>query len=152
MVIFHSKLLVYQRVNPIKSHWITIFPWFSCGFPMVFDITRGYSTWPLPSRWPLPSSHKSAAPRDALRPGRSSPASSAASAPGAGGKPWENHGKNHHGTTNPIQKLTQLNICLYIYIDIYIYIYNVSESSTAVETYFPRLTQLNFLKQNLDSP
>ena len=29
-------MLVYQRVHPIKSHWTTIFLWFSYGFPMVF--------------------------------------------------------------------------------------------------------------------
>ena len=30
-------MLIYQRVNPIKSHWITIFLWFSYGFPMGFS-------------------------------------------------------------------------------------------------------------------
>ena len=38
----------YQEVNPIKSYKTTIFPWFSYGFPMVFQIfmaSNGYFTW-----------------------------------------------------------------------------------------------------------
>ena len=43
---FNSKMLVYQRLNLIKSHETTIFPWFPHGFPMVFPwfsykFTRG---------------------------------------------------------------------------------------------------------------
>ena len=33
MVIFHSYVTNYQRVNPMKSHETTIFLWFSYGFP-----------------------------------------------------------------------------------------------------------------------
>ena len=40
MVIFNSYVGHDQRVNPIKSHETTVFPWFSYGFPLVF---LGYS-------------------------------------------------------------------------------------------------------------
>ena len=41
MVIFYSHVSHYQRVNPIKSHETTIFPW----FPMVFHYQRVPPTW-----------------------------------------------------------------------------------------------------------
>ena len=34
MAIFNSYVSHYQRVYPIKSHWTTIFLWFSYGFPV----------------------------------------------------------------------------------------------------------------------
>ena len=34
ITVFHSYVRHYQRVNPIKSHQTTIFPWFSYGFPV----------------------------------------------------------------------------------------------------------------------
>ena len=36
MVIFHSYVGHYQRLNPMKSHETTIFLWFSYGFPLVW--------------------------------------------------------------------------------------------------------------------
>ena len=36
MAMFNSNLLVIEGKIPIKSHWTTIFLWFSYGFPMVF--------------------------------------------------------------------------------------------------------------------
>ena len=47
MLIFHSYVAVYQKVNPIKSHEITIFLWFSYGFPMVF-LWASIAPWPGP--------------------------------------------------------------------------------------------------------
>ena len=37
-VIFHSKLLVYQRILNFERYWghPMLFLWFSCAFPMVF--------------------------------------------------------------------------------------------------------------------
>ena len=70
-----------------------------------YQILLIYIWWPqYPRGGPLPSSHKSAARRDALRPGRSSPASSAASAPGVamGKTHGETHGKTH-GTTTTVE-------------------------------------------------
>ena len=65
----HDKLpfsivrLIYQRVDPIKSHETTIFLWFSYGFPMVFLMLVIYqldlhSAWLHLSAWLTPSSSR----------------------------------------------------------------------------------------------
>ena len=39
MMTFQKEVQTFTRgYNPIKSHWITIFLWFSHGFPMVFPL------------------------------------------------------------------------------------------------------------------
>ena len=49
IAIFNSKVSVYQRVNPIKSHETSIFLWFSYGFLMVFLwFSYGFPVFKLP--------------------------------------------------------------------------------------------------------
>ena len=132
MVIFHSyvvflvhlSLNVSQRVNPVKSHTIRIFLWFSYGFPMI-SIGFSHGLPSIPGRFPrdpAPSGlgrrcrgerRRAAAGRVGQR-GRGVRPARAGDGPvvSAGGSWWV---------------VLYMYICIhvYVYVNAYVYIYSI---------------------------